>query len=228
MNNIVLTGFDENYWQQWGLSWIISLKEFAKFNGSIIVVGFNLSTTTVSKLAEFGVTLLTGEGKDIRVGTLNAIQKIQFENPCVVAFWDADVYFQEEIDEIFDLAKNQIVITNNAGFIAFPNEKYSDIKEMQDMVTFVEGVFVFDYLKHYGVNISIIDDTWNYVDLPNLQEVDGKLGTDKVQKVIHPSGHIKTLLTGKNLTFWDRYKDIYNKYIDVKSHGKRLFVSPQK
>ena len=59
MFNYVITGFDEKYWNLWGESWIISLKELAEFDlSNTIIIGYDLSENTKQKILSFGVRLV--------------------------------------------------------------------------------------------------------------------------------------------------------------------------
>ena len=46
MKRYVVTGFDEHYWNAWGMHWLASLQNVAHYKGDIIVVGHNLSEIT--------------------------------------------------------------------------------------------------------------------------------------------------------------------------------------
>lgn len=204
MDRYVVTGFNEYYWHQWGVSWIASLKELAKFDENILVVDFGLSQITKNKLIEYGAYLLPGVGSDFRVGIFNAILDFSKKYPGIFAIWDADVYFQSNIIEIFGQAKNNLLITKNPGFYAGTHEHIQTLSKIQTLVSHIQNAHFFDCLKNYFPQLYLeVDDSWNFTDV--AQNIDDK-------KVIHPTGDIKKMFNNQNIAFWERHKDIYNKY----------------
>ena len=213
--NAVFTGFDENYWHLWGTSWLASLQKVAQYQGDIFVVGFNLSEITQQKLVAAGVNVIGSEAeKNFRQNTLLEIAKYAKDKNGVFVYWDADVYFQDSIDSIFDLAKDELVITinSNLGFVAGPTKEWQIFEKVNSLMKslndkrdlFISVLFYFDGL------FSRIDDTWNFTNIGNLKDLNGKLVyKDELQKVIHLSGFIKDCLKNKNILFQERYKE-YN------------------
>lgn len=57
MQTYVVTGFNNNFFR-YGISWIASLKELAKYNGNILVVGFNLSSLNKDRILATGAQLI--------------------------------------------------------------------------------------------------------------------------------------------------------------------------
>ena len=216
MENYIATGFNEIYWKRWGVSWIASLREFAEYKGDILVVNFGLSISTRKKLAELGVTILPGGYEaNFRVGILNAISEFAEKHSGIFAVWDADVYFQDNIDEIFDLAKDQLVITDNVGFYAGTSKDLASFKEIQNLISFIqqENHFAHEYLPYFP-QARKIGNTWNFTEVTKLQD-DGKFTfNNEIQKVIHPAGPIKDFLPGRKIAFWERHKDVFKKYSD--------------
>lgn len=220
--NYVVTGFDNDYWNQWGSSFIASLKELAKYKGEIVVVSFGLSKFIQDKLINYGIQVIQGND------TFQSISEFASQNAGIYAVWDADVYFQDNIDEIFELATNQIVVTENYGFYAASSEKFLFLQEVQKMISFLGKIDTdfYDYLSHYCPQIKKIGNTWNYTDVVKLQDFEGKLCINEVcQKVIHPSGVIKKFLTGKNIAFLERYPEIHAEYSAIITRTSRKLVT---
>lgn len=216
MKNYVVTGFNEEYWNLWGASWLISLLEFAKYDPNlIVVVGFNLSANTKSKIIDTGVMLLPGVySGDIRCDTMRAITDFAKKEVAIFAYWDADVYFQEDISEIFKIAKDDLVVSANRspGFLAGPSYQWMCVQDVLNMMNFMndKGSLHECLLNHFTKFIVKTNNTWNFTDIPHLKDVDGKLThKDQVQKVIHPTGQIKRTLNNKNIFFWERHKDLH-------------------
>ena len=231
MNNYVVTGFDESYWQKWGISWLASLIYLAKHDvDQTIIFGYDLSSGTQKKITDAGVRLLPGKSSgNIRSDTLRAICKLASKEQGVYAYWDADVYFQEGISEIFKLANDDIVISSNQnhGFLAAPDYQWFYMNDLFNLISFVEDkASLHDCLFGSFSKIPVrVDNTWNFVDLPRLKNKDDVLTyKDKVQKVIHPSGHLKLLLTNRNILFWELHKELYNKFFDKKKSTPHKLV----
>lgn len=223
MDHYVVTGFDELNWSSWGESWIISLKELAKFEDNILVVDFGLTTQIKKKLADFGVYLLPGDNtKNKQSAILQATAEFAAKYPGIFAIWNADVYFQHPIDEIFSLTKEKIAITNDNGFYAACHDDLIWLREIQEATSFVCGdVFVFEYLKQFFQHrYIIVDETWNFTNVTKLHSL-------AIQKVIHPLDDIKPLLVNKGVLFWERYKDLYDKHCVVKHVGRKLVKKPE-
>lgn len=219
MDRYVVTGFDDNYWPSWGSSWILSLKEFAKFNDNILVVDLGLSQSAKAKLSDFGAYVLPAKGKG-RLGIFRTISDFAADYPGIFAVWDADVYFQKPIDEIFELARHKIAITENPGFYAVSGQSFPWLREMQDMLSFIfrNDIFFHESLKNHFLSCrEIIDNTWNFIDVSRSLED---------QKVIHPSGKIKSLLPGRDILFWERHKELFDAAFSTKHHmGRKLLKS---
>jgi hypothetical protein len=243
MRKYVVTGFDERYWQTWGASWLISLKEMAHHDpDNVVVVGFELSQPTKTKLLESGVTLLAGKPKWKRPSNAPSLRPEIFRcisdlamghfssEPGIYAYWDADVFFQEDISEVFDLAKDNLVVTSNRnpGFLAGPHFQWSHLRDIQNIMSYFGDTNEVHscLLGYFEKFVTYIDPTWNFTDIPRLKDVDDKLTCDgKVQKAIHLSGPIKMFLPNRGLVFWERHKDLYQKFMKKKSSRKLVAKS---
>ena len=213
MKRYVVTGFDEHYWNAWGMHWLASLQNVAHYKGDIIVVGHNLSEITQEKLKKANVLVIpSSANNDFRKNTLLKISQFSQQEDAIFAYWDADSYFQENIDSIFDLAKDNFVVATNVnlGFIAGPSNRWQIFEEVDSLMSFMNDsrdLFTC-ILNFYAKFFSWVDDSWNFTDVTNLIEQNGKLTfKGNPQKVIHPSGIIKTMLENKNILFQERYEE---------------------
>jgi hypothetical protein len=212
----VVTGFDENYWYFWGSSWLASLREFSKQSPEqIIVVGFNLSENTKSKINDTGVSLFSGiYSGNIRYDTIQFITDLAKKENAIFAYWDADVFFQDDISEIFKIANNDLVVCSNLnqGFLAGPSHRWMFMSDILNIMSFFNDKsdpcnFL---IKYHDDFITKIDNTWNFTDIPHLKDVDNKLSyKNQLQKVIHPTGQIKIAVKNKNILFFERHKDLH-------------------
>ena len=228
MKNYVVTGFSEEYWKLWGASWLVSLKELSKYDPEqIAIIGYDLSTSAKNKITDSGVMLFAGETTgNIRNDTLRAIVDFAKKESAIFAYWDADVFFQEDISEIFSLAKDDLVISSNMtqGFIAGPPYQWMLVQDVLNMMDFLndKGDFHHVLIRHFGNMITEVDDTWNFSDIAHLKDLEGKLAyKGHVQKVIHPAGQIKRTLVNKGIFFWEKYSDLY------RSIDRKTTVTPK-
>lgn len=232
MKNYVVTGFDEEYWHLWGASWLVSLREFAKYDPEhIVIVGFNLSSNTKAKILDTGAMLFPGiSSGDIRSDTMRAITDFAKKEAAIFAYWDADVYFQDDISEVFKLAKDDLVVSSNGspGFLAGPSYQWMCVCDVLNIMSFMnDKSSIHECLtKHFDKFVTKIDNTWNFTDIPHLKDAaDDKLAyKGQIQKVVHPSGHIKRTLNNRNIFFWERHKELHQS-VDRKKNGVRKLVS---
>jgi hypothetical protein len=229
MKKYIVTGFDESYFK-YGAAWLASLKKFANYDGEVFVVGYNLSKTTENKIIESGAKLILAEQTDeFREKTLWHILKIsEYVEDGVLAYWDADTYFQSDISEVFNLAKDFIVGTSNPGFLAATAKRWKAIYTINKFRKLVYSdlelhVILTKYFSHSI--LKIIDDSWNFIDIPKLKEIDGVLQSKEViPKAIHLSSNIKSILANRNILFWERYPDLHKEIFETKKSYKRKLV----
>jgi len=216
MKNYVVTGFDEEYWHLWGASWLVSLLELAKHDPEhIVVIGYNLSSSTKNKILNTGVMLFPGiSSGNIQTDTLRAITEFSRKEAAIFSYWDADAYFQDDISEIFNIAKDDLIVSSNRspGFLAGPSYQWMCVQDILNIMSFMNDKgSVHECLStHFSNFITKTDNTWNFTDIPHLKDVDGKLTyKGQVQKVVHPTGQIKRTLNNRNIFFWERHKDLH-------------------
>lgn len=243
MQKYVVTGFDEQYWHQWGASWLASLVEISHFGGTeflsenlsvatsdghILVVSHNLSSSTKNRIIESGGSILPALGKydDIRSDTLATISSCGING--IFAYWDADVYFQDKIDDVFSLNQDKFVLTKNPGFICGPHFLWPFLGQLLELASTVEKSpkNAVTHLTRYHPNlVHEADDEWNFTDLPHLRENEGKLVSKKCSpRAIHPQGNMKSFLTGRDILFWERRHDLWAKYSDSQRKSSRKLV----
>lgn len=198
----VVTGFNEKYWPVWGSSWLISLKELAKYSGPIVIVGYNLSPQTSKNIKNQNVKLVTGKYTgNYRADTFRHISELEGE---VFAYWDADAYFQKDISEILEKAKNEFLISNKPGFLAGSKKNWQSLRDIQKIVNFMGDVDPYKYLTDYYSNaLTKVEDTFNFVDVTKLSNND--------PHVVHPHGPIKNMLFNRNILFSEKHKELIQK-----------------
>ena len=118
--------FDESSWNYWGIPWTASLNFLAKFSGQIVVVDFGILPKTHSffdRLKNYIVIPAEKKYGLQELDFINTISNYAAKNGGVWASWDNTCYFQDDINEVFDLASNKLVCCRSTG--PQPNVKSS-------------------------------------------------------------------------------------------------------
>jgi len=217
MFNYVITGFDEKYWKLWGESWIISLKELAEFDlSNTKIIGYDLSENTKQKILSFGVHFVESKStKNFRFETIKTICKLfKDQEEINFAYWDADVYFQKNIDEIFK-SGNKLLATKNCGFIGGNSYSIKILDEILKIIelTAQEKYFNENLINYFSSLVQFVDSKYNFRNV----KIDD-------QFVIHPN-RIKDL-THRNVLFWEKHKTLYSKYTQKRSLVPNLKLKP--
>lgn len=212
MKTYIVTGFDSNY-LNWAMSFLISAKFFANHNDIIIVTN---SSTNLDKLKNLYSEFVLTNG-DIKKSTIDfIIERSKIENANFI-YWDADVYFQDSINELIEKIDNNILISENrnSGFIAASSKEWQYIGNIKNMVSQIldnEDLYECIY-KYFNNKISIVDNTWNYTSVHDLK-FNGKVLTDDgfIPKTVHPSGDVKKQIINKNILFWEVHNSLFNRF----------------
>jgi hypothetical protein len=217
MFNYVITGFDEKYWNLWGESWIISLKELAEFDlSNTIIIGYDLSENTKQKILGFGVRLVeSNPTKNFRFETVKNICKLLKEQEEMnFAYWDADVYFQKNIDEIFK-SGDKLLASKNCGFIGGNSHSIKVLDEFLKIIelTGQEKHFNENLIDYFSCLLQFVDSKYNFRNV----KIDDQI-------VVHPN-RIKDL-THRNVLFWERHKSLYSKHTKKRSNVPTLKLKP--
>jgi len=222
MSNYIFTGLDDRYWDRFGASWIYTLREVAKYQGKIVIFDYGLSGLAKKKIAEKEAVVIQSEKKeDIRFETIKQICKYAKTNKGKFVYWDADIFFEENVDELFEIVEDKILLAENKnpGFIAGPHYQWAFI---EDIIGFMDMAkqkanpsLVTECLEdHFEKLIKYVDNTWNFIGLDFKTK----------HKAIHPAGGLKPLMIGKGLLFHDR-KDIgYLKFVENKTVTLRRLI----
>lgn len=223
--NYVITGCTEKYFQEWGISWYLSLKQF---HDDIIIVDLGLSAATKLKLKD-AILITAKNTRNFRRDIFLALSPFVKDNPGKYAYWDADAYFQAPIEELFEF--NQLLISKNPGFFVVDSTNWSLLFDIQNLlISYNDDQFVLDYTQKYlDILFNVAEDKWNCVNIPALKDKDGKLTIGNItQNVIHFSGSIKQFLVGKNLTFAERNKNLVSDFAEKNLSRKLLIVNHKK
>lgn len=234
MDNYIVTGFTAGYWNIWGASWFGSLEEHAGFSGNKVVVALDdLPSMAVNKLELYDtfVPQPPKSEEDYRLRTLEVIGIMAKEKVGVYAYFDGDVYFQEEINKLFDLAADKMVVAENLnpGMIAGPSHlwlfflDFHKAAQMTGNLSLAETLAAFQ--KHFPTFMSTVPDIWNWTNLPRLRQVGEYWGySGEVARVVHPSGPVKNFPEAKPYLFSNKYATAYNRWNTIFTKGNRGFL----
>ena len=229
--NFICTILDENYWNPWGVSWISSLLEFTDTRASVLVVNCGLSAKSVKKLDELGATVLPSvevSGYHERaVRTLRLFDKGDGK----YLFFDADVWFQLPVDELFERIDDSFMICKNMnyGFLGFSSDSFAKLDMVQKFCQQAHDTGALSCLtRHFPNYLAVVDNKYNCCNLPELRSKDGMLAlNDEPQHAIHFQGILKGCSAKKNLLYHERYPDLFSKYCESRKFVSRMVVSKQ-
>lgn len=230
MQTYLVTAFDNNSFR-YGISWIASLKELAKYDGKIVVIGFNLTSRNKDIILATGVQLIEEEAcDDFKKIIFNHILEIGSKENAVIAYWDPVVYFQKDISEVLNLAENNLIACV-PGFLAGSSKCWQLIKDLNKIFSFLNLNEEYDQvlLRHFSGLVQEVDSCWNFSELGKLKDKSGILCfRDQPVNVIHVRNEIEKFVSARNILFWERHKRIFQKYTKFKSHNTfKLLVGHQ-
>lgn len=229
--NCVFTGFNEHYWAHWGSSWIYSLREVAKYKGQIIVVDCGLSDSTRNKINEKeALVVKNDEPGEIRLRVFNEISRYSKKNKGNFVYWDADAFFEQKIDQVFDEISDKLIICNNrnAGFLGGPFYQWVFLEDIVKFMSLTKeektSNSVLECLrKNFNKFLHQVSNKWNFIDLYQISEK--KLEVDGAKPiVVHPTGGLKDLLEHKKFLFHERKDEGYLKFLENKQINFRKLI----
>jgi hypothetical protein len=233
MTNYVFTGLNEKYWAHFGSSWIYSLREVAQYKGEVVVIDFGLLDSSKNKLKEKEVKIIESkeeEKEDIRRKTLQEIASFSKKNKGNFVYWDADVFFEGNIDQVFNEINDKIILTQNKnpGFVGGPYYQWAFIEDTIRLMSLAKqktsSTAVIECLNnHFGKFLNHVSNTWNFTDLTQIDtkkiDVDGEK-----PKVMHPTGVLKSLLENSGFLFHNRQNEGYLRFVENKSINFRKLI----
>lgn len=220
MDQYIVTGYTPTFWNNWGISWLASLKESGTKAKIVIAHKGDLPDAIHDALTAHGVILVPVGGiDDMRLQTWTTISFLGKNRPGVYAFWDGDVFFQENVSAVFDLATEKMVVCRNLnpGLVAAPSHLWeffwqfcTAADHINPGITSVDALGAF--VSHFPAFVSIQDDTWNFTNIPGLKLGEKLTHRGEAVKVVHPSGHIKNMPETKSYLFAEKYPDVFTRW----------------
>lgn len=233
MEKFIVTGFTSGYWNAWGASWFGSLEEHAGFTGTKVVVALDdLPPLVVSKLELYDAVIVPHKGDgEPRLRTLEVLERGARERPGIYGYFDGDVYFQEEIEKLYDLASDKLVVAENLdpGVIVGPSHRwvffldFYRAAQITGPLTLRQTLEAFQ--KHFPAFIATVPNIWNWTNLPSLRQVGEYWGyRGEVARVVHPSGPVKNFPEAKPYLFADKYPTVHSRWQSIFTKGTRGFL----
>lgn len=229
--NCVFTGFNESYWANWGSSWIYSLREVAKYKGQIVVIDCGLSDSTRNKINEKEALIIkNNEPGEIRLRVFNEISRYSKKNKGNFVYWDADAFFEQKIDQVFDEISDKLIICSNknCGFLGGPFYQWAFLEDIMRFMSLTKeektSNSVIECLrKNFSKFLQQVSNKWNFTELYQISEK--KIEVDGIKPaVIHPTGGLKVLLEHKNFLFHERKDEGYLKFLENKQINFRKLI----
>ncbi len=223
--NFIVTAFNDDYWNPHGISWIASLCEFSKTSATPVVLNLGLNEKIVEHIQQYGVVVYAPDNIPLcRNDVFLTVAELSSNLNGKYLYFDADVWFQESIEKIFDLIDNKICISKNKneGFVAGNQDAWKFFTEIHSQTKFFNDGKTIDCIyNYYGKNLKEISDQYNCINIANLEDKNKKLwDQNQLARVIHPTGDFKILSKGKKLLFHERYPELFSKYYYYPSKHK--------
>jgi hypothetical protein len=108
--------FDETLWNFWSLSWFASFYEFAKFDGTVLVVdgGIPERGREFLKSEQAEIVPLIKKHNVPELDVVHTLAAYSKDNKGTYAFWDCVSYFQDSIEPLFEEASSKLVCCREA------------------------------------------------------------------------------------------------------------------
>lgn len=210
MEQYVVTVVDEKEWQPWGLSWIASLRDLARYKGKVLVVTDDAPPHFLDRLRQTGVNVLVSKGG------VRTLAEFAGKNPGLYAFWDSHVYFQEDITAVFGQTPGCV---ENSSFMVAPSQVWEFLADFQNLASFLDHPatdLMALFTKHFQVLFNRLSPTWAFSDIVSLKKTRDKfLYLDEPIKAVQFTDFFLPLLVEKNIFFWEKHKAVYDNWLNL-------------
>ena len=229
--NFVVTGFTQKYWNPWGGCWLASLKLLANTEAQPVIVDFGLSKRVVKLLDKHGVVVLKNNSdQNFRVETMRQMLSLSQSDDDKFIYFDADVWFQDSFDGLFDLLEDKLVAAENRnlGMIAGTRLAWKKFEFIYKIAKFLNDPLIFECFSHFENYSTTVDNIFNWTAMADLSEEQGKLSCKGITPcVLHNTGGFKKFSYQKKLLFCDKYTEECKNFYEVPASGVgKLFPKP--
>lgn len=215
--NYVVTVLDERYWSPWGISWLASLLEISQTKARPVVLSLGLKPETMHTLRSHKVQVTNiHPASTFRDSAAIYIAKLAENTDHKFAYFDADCWFQFNVDELFNQLDDRLTVVQgtNLGCVAGNAKAWKNFVDTSRMLRyFKENDLLKSYVTCFKHNCAEVSYIWNCMDLPNLKDTKGVLAlNEQPVHVIHPISRFKNVDSTIKVLFHDRYPDLFEQY----------------
>jgi hypothetical protein len=208
MDKYLFTGFDAECWNKYGTSWIASLKEFARFDGRVVVYMHDYSWTDVPEKLKLNAEVITNSGPGIgRDRTISLAEHFIAEHPGIHVHWDCDVYFQDSVDPVYEYPDS--LVSSGTGMLGGSNEVWALFFDFYRLVQLVRPTSLVETVVKFNNHIPSmsrpLEDIWNFSDLSLLKWDNGYRYKDRIVPVVQNSQL-------DEYSFPNNYQSVYRKW----------------
>jgi len=216
--NFIVTGFSQNYWNPFGGSWLASLRLLAKTNSQLVVLDYGLSSQIVNILKKHDVLVKPVSLKDnFRMDSLRQISLLAKNTQDNFVYYDVDVWFQNNFDNLFEQFEHSLYATKNQnlGMVGGASKAWKKFEFVDKMTGFFRDPLLVEGLSYFKDYLMPLDNTYNWTALGNLVVENRIFKTDEqIPIAIHLTGNQKDVCFAKNTMFAQLYaeecKSFYN------------------
>lgn len=217
--NFIVTGYSQNYWNPWGGSWLASLRLLAKTNAQLVVLDYGLSSQVVNILKKNDVLVKPVALKDnYRMDSLRHISVMAKNTHDNFIYYDADVWFQKNFDNLFEQFTHSLFAAKNGnlGMIGGSAKAWQKFDFVDKMTGFFRDPLLAESLSYFNEYLISLHNTFNWTSLGNLT-LEDKLFKYNGQApiAIHPIGNQKDVCFTKKTLFAQMYAEECLNFYDV-------------
>jgi len=206
-SKIVIGSFNSKTWNDYGICWVASLSKI-KFAGDVAIINEGLSLQIVNHLKKININIVE-----------NLYDFLEGKNG-IVAIWSHRAFFQDNIDDVFEIAKGKICSGNDFinDFYAFDLCYFDFLKGTVNCLSDC-GINSISAIWASCHNKKEISNIWNYKLDYSLQWENGFYHNKQKIKVLSIPEIMRKSPAGCKLYFYDRFNEEY-KIWDAYFRGK--------
>lgn len=175
MKKYLISSFDESYFAKYGVAWYASLRDIAKFDGTVMLVAFDMEGggVALNALRADGAAVVGVKSeRDKRLQVLDLISEMQAHSEGTYAYFDIDGYFMSSIDELYErrLPGKMHVTEGSLGFLCGDNRAWSVYRDYRKFERFCSLQASFNDFVWYNKSVVALDGSWNCSDSLRIPE----------------------------------------------------------
>jgi hypothetical protein len=206
----IIVGFTHEYWLQWGVGWLASLKQFARYDEQIVfVLHDSFPKITVQQLSKYGVVIQLTTSKDYCYETINAALSMMKKTEKNI-FFHGDLYFQQSLES---LASYERLFYAPNGLLGGTKSQFEDFLQFYKITQLVRSYAFSEVIALYAQHFPFIErlpEIW-HPELSLLKWNEGFYIHNELAQLIH-FGSLKTSPEANNYKFQQKYFSIYEQW----------------